>query len=359
MRNAKEGDWKPAKCDLLIGDCRDMLKTIPDKSIHCCVTSPPYWGLRDYKVSDQIGQEKTPEMFVENMLSVFREVKRVLRDDGTLWLNLGDTTVNKQLQGIPWRVAFALQADGWFLRQDIIWAKPSPMPESVTDRCTKAHEYIFLMTKSARYFYDAEAVKEEAETGGERGLGFYPRRALAMGREASENEANNPSEGIRPLFRNKRSVWTISGKPYKGAHFATFPPDLIEPCILAGTSAEGCCKICGAPWERVVDGKMYTPESAVEGQRRVDDSRNDKTRKLNGKSPEWKSSAASKKTVGWQPTCQCNTTEKSRCVVLDPFNGSGTTGEVARMNGCDYIGCELNPEYAKLSRDRWDQGVLL
>lgn len=355
MRNAKEGDWKPAKCDLLIGDCRDMLKTIPDKSIHCCVTSPPYWGLRDYKVSDQIGQEKTPEMFVENMLSVFREVKRVLRDDGTLWLNLGDTTVNKQLQGIPWRVAFALQADGWFLRQDIIWAKPNPMPESVTDRCTKAHEYIFLMTKSARYFYDAEAVKEDFADERNGNPGGY-KWAYTSGSQRNDHglvksggvwNANGNKTG-----RNKRSVWTISGKPYKGAHFATFPPDLIEPCILAGTSAEGCCKICGAPWERVAERRQlkrdrpnaYTKRTGQDGTGNV--CANDVA-------------GVSVKTVGWQPICQCNTTEKSRCVVLDPFNGSGTTGEVARMNGCDYIGCELNPEYAKLSRNRWDQGVLL
>ena len=219
-----------------VGDVREQLRRLPNASVHCVVTSPPYFGLRDYGMDGQIGLEPTQDTYVATMIAVFREVRRVLRDDGTLWLNLGDSYASggrtyrapdgkdskggrvtgtfrptdpegikpKDLIGIPWRVAFALQADGWYLRQDIIWAKPNPMPESVTDRCTKAHEYLFLLSKSERYHFDGEAVKEKAVGG--------------------ENER-----------RNKRSVWTVTTKPYKGAHFATFPPELIEPCILAGS----------------------------------------------------------------------------------------------------------------------------
>ena len=226
--------------NLVLGDCRNVLPTLPAGSVHCCVTSPPYFGLRDYGHENQIGLERTPEAFVQELVEVFRGVRRVLRDDGTLWLNLGDsynaynanrgastsisdwtagrghpthrrglttpTLKNKDLIGIPWRVAFALQADGWYLRQDIIWHKPNPMPESVRDRCTKAHEYLFLLSKGARYHFDSEAIKEPATKG---------------------------------ATRNRRSVWSVTTKPFKGAHFATFPPDLIEPCILAGCPAGG------------------------------------------------------------------------------------------------------------------------
>ena len=228
------------KINTQTGNCLDILPTMEAGSVNCCVTSPPYFGLRDYGNDEQIGLEETPEAFVESLVNVFREVKRVLADDGTLWLNLGDSYAGsgrgpagnlgaennerhmenkhkcltpkglkpKDLIGIPWRVALALQADGWYLRQDIIWSKPNPMPESVTDRCTKAHEYIFLLSKKPKYFYDHEAVKEEAQ-----------------------NE-------LEPT-RNKRSVWEVTTKPYSGAHFATFPPDLIKPCIMAGCPTGG------------------------------------------------------------------------------------------------------------------------
>ena len=226
------------------GDCTSVLKTLDANTFNTCVTSPPYWGLRDYGEDAQLGLEQTPEEYVENMVKVFSEVKRVLRDDGTLWLNLGDSYYNyrpgkgqyvpkqtvsktrqdlpmevgrrankleglkeKDLVGIPWRVAFALQADGWYLRQDIIWNKPNPMPESVRDRCTKSHEYIFLLSKNKKYYYDHEAIKEPTVNGTE--------------------------------WKNKRSVWNVSLKPYKEAHFATYPPDLIEPCILAGCPDNG------------------------------------------------------------------------------------------------------------------------
>ena len=237
---------------ILIGDCRDVLRTLPDASVQCCVTSPPYFGLRDYGVAGQIGLEPTPDDFVAEMVAVFRDVRRVLRDDGTLWLNLGDSYAStvkgsggagksrlgpnrdlqnighqkfeprrfdmqglkpKDLIGIPWRVAFALQADGWYLRSDIIWHKPNPMPESVTDRPTSAHEHVFLFSKSERYHYDAEAIKEPAV--------------------AAE------AEGGPALKRNARNVWTIATRPFLEAHFATFPPELAERCILAGCPAGG------------------------------------------------------------------------------------------------------------------------
>jgi DNA modification methylase len=304
------------------GDCRDILRTMPDQSVHCCVTSPPYFGLRDYGIDGQIGLETTPDAFVAEMVAVFREVRRVLRDDGTLWLNLGDSYATqggrgeasmaergnpsvgartvaaargsasgtkmfagikpKDLIGIPWRVAFALQADGWYLRQDIIWSKPNPMPESVTDRCTKAHEYIFLLSKNARYFYDAEAIAEPASYDPEKtkfpdgwdtgpgGHGSFHRNGREKGRasgnkihkavteyERSESEehrtkavgrqganANSSLQmsgkgGFVVEKRNKRSVWEVTTQPFREAHFATFPTALIEPCIKAGCSIGG------------------------------------------------------------------------------------------------------------------------
>ena len=264
---------------ILRGSCLDTLKTLPEQSINTCITSPPYWGLRDYGESDQLGLEETPEEFVENLVQVFREVKRVLRDDGTVWLNLGDsysgsgkgpsTSLNKEhhnlerthskivpdnlkpkdLVGIPWRVAFALQADGWYLRQDIIWHKPNPMPESVKDRCTKAHEYIFLLSKNPKYYYDNEAIKEDSI--------YAPDKTKEVEREKGyyDGKWSNPEEGSRHdgsfkairEKKNKRSVWSVSPKAFKGAHFATFPPDLIEPCVLAGCP-EKVCVDCNEPY---------------------------------------------------------------------------------------------------------------
>ena len=364
---------------ILIGDVRERLKELPDQSVNCCVTSPPYWGLRDYgtasweggnsecdhstarsrgddiktgdkqgtsagsrpntqrtcatcgavRVDEQIGLESTPQEFVDSMVAVFREVKRVLRDDGTLWLNIGDsyfskpksnydgkslglqsknygtgeTTLgyrqqsekfksllaqghkNKDLVGIPWMLAFALRADGWYLRQDIIWHKPNPMPESVTDRCTKSHEYIFLLSKSPRYYYDHEAIKEP--NADPKRTNYTPgKRAYAEGNTlqtpGKRTRRNDGFEayanGKIPTGRNKRDVWTVTTKPYRGAHFATFPTALIEPCILAGC-----------------------PEGGT---------------------------------------------------VLDPFFGAGTTGLVAQRHGRKWIGCELNPEYAAIAQTR-------
>ena len=295
---------------ILFGDCRETLKTI-DVKARMCVTSPPYYGLRNYGNEDrQIGMEQTPEEYIEQLVDVFRSVRDVLTDDGTLWLNIGDTYYNyrsdgnypkqtvsrtkqdlpdfspvrgnklhnlksKDLIGIPWMLAFALRADGWWLRQDIIWNKPNPMPESVKDRCTKSHEYIFLLSKSKQYFYDNEAIKE-------------PVKQDWGTRDRTNGKYHNPGSGLAPHSglsksydrKNKRSVWSVTNKPYKGGHFACFPPDLIEPCILAGSEE------------------------------------ND--------------------------------------IVLDPFMGSGTTAMVAKKHNRNYLGCELHEDYASLQSDRID-----
>jgi len=323
---------------IICGDALEILKSLPDESLNCCITSPPYWGLRDYGVAEQLGLEKSPEQYVINLVKVFNELKRVLKKDGTFWLNLGDSYIGswgnyggknrgagrqrkivngssapnpayeglenwrppttdavgmkpKDLAGIPWRVAFALQADGWYLRQDIIWAKPNPMPESVTDRCTKSHEYIFLLTKSPKYFFDSEAIKEKA-------TGFDGRKGTkeSSGKKRKNDNTKHGGNGTgfqnhsgynkleNPYVRNKRSVWTITTKPYEEAHFATFPPDLIDPMIKAGCPKYG--------------------------------------------------------------------------IVLDPFMGSGTTAMVARYLGRSFVGIELNPEYIKLAEKRMKQQVL-
>jgi DNA modification methylase len=297
---------------ILHGDCLAMLKTLPDESVNCCVTSPPYWGLRDYGVAGQIGLEATPDAYVAKMVEVFREVRRVLKADGTLWLNLGDSYAGswgamshsiedkakrtgsnvrpvtsrpmqgikpKDLVGIPWRVAFALQADGWYLRSDIIWAKPNPMPESVTDRPTKAHEYIFLMSKSDRYWYDHEAVLEPFTNDW-----LSTRKPYQIKGNTDRNDGGQPPQSANENGRNKRSVWTVTTQPYPDAHFATFPPKLIEPCILAGCPPGG--------------------------------------------------------------------------IVLDPFLGSGTTLYVAKELNREGIGIELNAAYITLAERRLTQEVL-
>jgi len=295
---------------LHLGDCLDILPTLEAGSVQTCVTSPPYFGLRDYGMADQIGLETTPDEFVAAMVAVFREVRRVLRDDGTLWLNLGDSyagtggqgpqtgaamkgrsrqrdTVTtaarvrgpglkeKDLVGIPWMVAFALRADGWYLRQDIIWSKPNPMPESVRDRCTKAHEYIFLLSKSPRYYFNHRAIEEPA-TGKPPGNKKPTKggRHYAEGANEHRTAANLHNIGARET-RNRRSVWTVTTKPFKGAHFATFPVDLIEPCILAGS--------------------------------------------------------------------------RPGDLVLDPFMGAGTTAVAAMTHERASVGCELNPNYLDIA----------
>ena len=229
--------------EIIKGDCLQSLKKLEDQSINTCVTSPPYWGVRNYNDEEkQLGMEDTIEKFVENLVKVFREVKRVLREDGTVWLNLGDTYLqNKQLVGIPWRVALALQQDGWYLRQDIIWHKPNPMPENIKDRCTKAHEYIFLLSKRPKYFFDNEVIKEDCVGKDERKWAdSYEKAGSIKQGETNANIKRTKRYSKDDSFkRNKRSVWTVTTKPFKGAHFATFPMDLIEPCVLAGCPVGG------------------------------------------------------------------------------------------------------------------------
>lgn len=329
---------------VLIGDCIESMRTLQDQSVNTCVTSPPYYGLRDYGMAGQIGLEETPAEFIARLVDVFREVRRVLRDDGTAWVNMGDSYAtdskwggstggkhvkalhgdgsigrtrtrtglpDKNLMGMPWRLAFALQDDGWYLRQDIIWSKPNPMPESTKDRCTKSHEYLFLLSKSPRYYYDQDAIKEpvafssikrlaqdlEQQRGSDRvpGKSNGPMKAVRSKRDSfkrddSKREQPIPGQSLGthrpdrdesawPLdTRNKRSVWTVPTQGFKGAHFATFPPDLIRPCILAGAPLGG--------------------------------------------------------------------------TVLDPFGGAGTTAVVAMQEGRSSILCELNPEYAAMAERR-------
>lgn len=330
MNNGGEKDL--FRYRIINGDAHDALITVEDRSVQCCVTSPPYYGLRDYGADGQIGVEDTPEEYIGRLVAVFREVRRVLKDDGTLWLNIGDSYCNsngyaraseqfqrqgrndapandrdlaalhgagyktKDLIGIPWMLAFALRADGWYLRQDIIWHKPNPMPESVTDRCTKAHEYVFLLSKSPKYYFDHEAIQETATSipiGTENDNPHYQTKSckeqkpqmknLQYKGQTAHTMHERLAEGLPDemyAVRNKRDVWSVSVKPYSGAHFATFPPDLITPMILAG-SREGD-------------------------------------------------------------------------TVLDPFTGSGTTGYVCKKLGRNFLGTELNPEYVALAKDRID-----
>jgi len=378
---------------IIEGDCIEAMRDLPDESVQTCITSPPYWGLRDYGVEGQLGLESTPEQYVANMVAVFREVRRLLRDDGTLWLNLGDSYASsppgnvrgvgetsglagagsekyrqtlmsghatkrntvvaglkpKDLVGIPWMVALALRADGWYLRADVIWAKPNPMPESVTDRPTKAHEYIFLLSKSPRYFYDADAIREEGDPKQTAHNVRYARPYDNEARIKGGQPGNVNNVGIHsrpgPGGRNKRSVWTVASQPFPGAHFATFPPALIEPCILAGTPPK-CCGECGAPWQRVVERKPMVVRPTEKRANWQAEDVHARTQ-VGGTMVEPPSS----RTVGWEASCEHD--DDSGCaVVLDPFTGSGTTGMVALRHNRDFVGIELNSEYAEMARNR-------
>lgn len=450
----------------LQGDCREVLKTLPDESVQCCITSPPYFGLRDYgtakweggskecdhitgrstrtlnEVSDkqitnqgslrnetkqicpkcgakrvdlQIGMEETPDEYVDALVEVFREVKRVLRKDGTFWLNLGDsyaqhkghTTGNrkgnendqrnvkgiddstgnrktvwydldpysvglkpKDMVGIPWMTAFALRKDGWYLRAEVIWNKPNAMPMSVTDRPNISHEHLFLFAKSARYYYDSEAVKEPCQSGPSDIKKMIEKKdridAKHFHVDPGVLAAANPSTNIGkkrgvgdPTGRNLRSVWTIATVPYKGAHFATFPHKLVETPILASTSEKGCCPICGKPWKRevkrnVLNKVLHDGEWESDAQDKGiigTEGRNGRLRfgldhkTLLEKSPGYI-------TTGWKQDCECEAKDPVPCVVLDPFGGSGTTGEVSKNLGRDCILIELNPEYVELQKHR-------
>lgn len=326
------------------------------------------------------GQAMCGKCFVCVMRNVFRCLRRVLRDDGVAFCNLGDTyfgggsagpsdkqdsnrgsrhnndngstgLASGNLVGVPWRVALALQADGWVLRQDIIWHKPSPMPESVQNRCTKAHEYVFLLTKGMDYYYDAEAIKEDSVYP----AGFMPTGSLrnaAEGRAPRDNKsaAEHHGDSVETLMvdgtRNKRSVWTVTSQGYPGAHFATFPPKLIEPMILAGTSERGCCPQCGNPWKRVL---RSTASARVDRPSKTDTSfgpNPSQTHRPNGSEYKKNKTDNPTKTLGWHPTCRCGVGKPPvPCVVLDPFMGSGTTGEVCLKLGRAAVGIELNEEY--------------
>lgn len=373
----------------VIGAALPELQRLPSESVHCFVTSPPYWGLRDYGAEGQLGLEPTPDAYVERLVGILAEARRVLRSDGTLWLNLGDSYAGgttgrndsgrdiggrggnykgetpgkpmaravplgikpKDLVGIPWRVAFALQADGWWLRSDVIWHKPNPMPESVTDRPTCAHEYVFLLTKAARYFYDADAVREDAIQGPH----TRSRAANFKGVGSQSDKFGRHNHGAETIVcdggRNKRTVWTIATRPYPEAHFATFPEQLVTPCILAGTSAKGCCSECGAPWVREVDvapGKV-SPRAAEGQQRASNGAQTGGSAKVT-----LRSAPRGRKTTGWAPQCHCNAAVVP-CTVGDPFLGSGTVGAVAAALGRRWWGCELNPDYEPLIRRRTAQ----
>lgn len=383
---------------LLQGDALARLRELPDESVHCVVTSPPYWGLRDYGVEGQIGLEATPEEYVLKLVAIFGEVRRLLRSDGTAWVNLGDTyfgswgnyggqnrghgsqrdIVNgsavpnpaydglenfrppsalphptlkpKDLVGIPWMLACALRADGWWLRSDIIWHKPNPLPESVTDRPTKSHEYLFLLTRSSSYFYDAEAISEIA-------VGSAPGNLTHKDKTAYENGDVHmrTKAGLAKVTavsrRNRRSVWTIAVEAFSEAHFATFPTKLVEPCILAGTSEHGCCAQCGAPWKRITE-RAHTFQS---GSGRAGHAPSGKfagsTQAESGDYDIRLGPVVTTVTLGWEPSCSCSA-PVAPCTVLDPFNGAGTTGLVALRLGRNYIGIELNPEYIAMSERR-------
>jgi DNA modification methylase len=451
---------------ILIGDVRAMLRTLPERSVHCVVTSPPYWGLRAYGTAPQVwggddgcehdwgclhrsakandipgpngcvkneafhadksalkiagqscqkcsawrgelGSEPTPELYVTHLVDVFAEVHRVLRDDGTLWLNIGDTysggtrdsksfrrdraevnqvparngsmgkqsgianypaaTPNrsgcgippKNLVGIPWRVAFALQSWGWYLRSECIWHKPNAMPHSVKDRPSTNHEQVFLLTKRPRYFYDHVAVQEPV-TGGahQRGNGVH-RKSSPAGRGIRSNDSF--SAAVRGLVetRNLRTVWRIPSQPYKGAHFATFPPRLVEPCIKAGTSERGCCPACGTPWRRLTtrervatrpgrDSKVYAAADSGEARDLRHNSHNAAV--VGNRDPLRHITRIV--TTGWQQSCQCEPAEPVPAIVLDLFFGSGTVGVTAEYLGRNWIGIELNPEYPDQARER-------
>jgi DNA modification methylase len=408
---------------LLSGDARHI--PLADESVHCVITSPPYWYLRDYGVPGQIGLEPSPAQYLDTIVQVFREVWRVLRPDGTLWCNLGDTYASggrggggsymaergdgswqrrswvngwrsapsglkhKDMVGIPWRVAFALQDDGWYLRSDIIWSKPNPMPESVSDRPTKAHEYLFLLAKQPHYYYDAEAIREPASGGAHpRGDGLNP-KARAIGANSRELVARDPEHAGRPMkvpsgwdtgpgahdtlrgngrykqnpsfsqavsdlvaMRNRRTVWEIASEPFTEAHFATFPCALVEPCILAGTSARGCCPKCGAPWRRVVERGATDWQGRVAAGAALRGGAGEGQRRLHGDGCSHDLGGRGSLTTGWQPTCRCDAGEPVPCTVFDPFSGAGTTGLVASRLGRRYVGLELSREYCLMAQKR-------
>lgn len=368
------------------GDALAWLRGLPANCVHCCVTSPPYWGLRDYGVPGQLGLEATPGEFIDRLVAVFRELRRVLHPSGTFWLNLGDTYCTKPMGSgstsdprypdgrnrrgsapngnrtndpaaiglkhkdrcmIPARVAIALQADGWWLRDEIVWNKLNPMTLSVKDRTTPAHEMLYLFSKAKRYFFDNVAIFEPAVSAGKRmprtggwaeGKGKKHHATVQNGRGGSRDSG----EAV-PATRNKRSVWRVSGARFKGAHFATFPAKLVEPCILAGSSEKGVCPRCWYPWVRQIR-KTRIPTRPPNGESR-------KTNAIGGRggmmvgNRDPRRHVTQTETLGWKSSCGCVPTDPMTAVVLDLFAGSGTTLAEAVRHGRRAIGCDLNPQY--------------
>lgn len=372
---------------VLYGDAWDLAQGLVPQSIDCIVTSPPYWGLRDYGHPDQFGLEATPQEYVTKLVGLFARLRPALKDCGTVWLNLGDSYANtggmtggtkskengkradrmfnggyrplteglkpKDLVGIPWRVAFALQDDGWWLRSDIIWSKPNPMPESVTDRPTKSHEHIFLLAKSERYYSDQDAVREPSAPNTTPRPNRCDASAVDAGVYGRVGCNSIRFNGYSVLTgRNVRTVWSIPTKPYAAAHFATFSPEIPERCIKAGSSERGVCPVCGKHWERVVehadDGTRISGNSRAMA---MGHSAHGPTAMMRAGEPRTAT------TTGWQPTCD-HDDEPIPGTVLDPFAGSGTTLEVARKLGRNSVGFELNEDYRVLIEDRLKQGVL-
>jgi DNA modification methylase len=351
-----DGDFR-----LYHGDARVVLPDLPTSSVHAVLTSPPFWNLRDYAAEGQLGLEDDPGAYVENLRDVFAEVARILRPDGTLWVEVGDTLRGKRLQGIPWRLAFALQADGWIWRNVVIWNRPNPMPESARDRLTVAHSYVLLFARRRRYYFDGDAIREPAEWSrwgdhtnpkygdGETGrAGWIPNR--------SKDDLLREFGGENGT-RNARTVWTIPTEPLREEHYAAFPQQLAERVIRAATSELGACETCGAPWERVVQRLHETgsDEDRQHAQRRL--------RATGGAidgGTEHSSLGAGAwgyRTVGWRPTCNCGGGIVP-CWVLDPFIGSGTTALVARRLGRCCVGVELSSDYCEVIARRTPQLTL-
>lgn len=379
-------------------DCMDATRwaeSLPDNSVHAIVTSPPYFALRDYGVAGQMGLEASPAEYVAGMVRLLRELRRALHPSGTCWVNIGDSynafngnrgaskslsaktdeavptvpggsglTVkglkNKDRLMIPARLALGLQEDGWYLRDEIVWHKPAPMPSSVRDRTTCAHEMIYLLTKSPRYFYDAEAIAEKASS-------FQRQDSLRGDRreDSLEMAAGGVMRGkaVKDCYeyptRNKRSVWRVTSKPFKGAHFATFPPKLILPCVLAGTSERGVCPACGEPWARVVkkDRKATRPGAETKVTAKIV-SHEENRKAMGWNKPSGVGNRDPKRhctvteTVGWAAGCECDAGEPIPAVVCEPFVGSGTTLAVAVERKRRAVGCELNPKYLPLIERR-------
>jgi DNA modification methylase len=413
---------------IIQGNALDNLKNLPDNCIDTCVTSPPYWGLRDYGTdavtwpeisytifglniyvpswTGHLGLEPNPEMFVSHIVLIFREVKRVLKPSATLWLNFGDSysaasknrsleqalakstlegrkNVNilnqinkitsnlkpKDLVGIPWMVAFALRDDGWYLRQDIIWNKKNHMPESVSDRCTKSHEYLFLLSKSLNYYFDQFAIRETASNNtharqsrakngqksnpDDKKNGIRPPKAIGIPAGIiKNNESFNLSLSELVNYKNKRSVWTVGSEAFPEAHFATYPKLLITDCIKAGSSEYGCCSVCGKPYERILkpseDYEKYLGKGFTNHNKQLD-SVNNYQEQLRG-NPRPKI-CADYETEGWKKPCKCNS-EIIPTIIMDPFSGAGTTAIVSRILNRNFIAFELKPEYIDMSNRR-------